>query len=231
MVVSRADVVGCMLARFGSPRYLEIGVAAGETFLEVDATHKVAVDPCFNLRVEDHSSENVAFHEVTSDSYFSDIHQPGDWFDVVYIDGLHTLEQTFRDFTNALNVLAVGGVIVIDDVLPTSYAAALPDQADANLVKSFTSDADNSWMGDPYKLIYLIHAFYPSLQLRTVSDNHGQAVVWRAGRARDIFKRYTLDELSRMSFIEMLKDRGPFHFGTLQAIVEEISQTVVDLQR
>lgn len=221
-MVSRAEVVNSVTRLFKATRYLEIGVASGETFFEVEAARKVAVDPRFCFEVPDHESEGAAFYEVTSDRYFSDHHSRGQLFDVIYIDGLHTFEQTLRDFTNALAMLDERGVIVIDDVVPTSYAAALPDQGDAVRVKRASNDPDNSWMGDTFKLVYFIHAFFPSLQLRTVADNHGQAVVWRGAKVSGSFKPYSIHEIAQLQFLDVVKDSDCFNRMPLAEIEKDL---------
>ena len=224
-MVSRAEVVNRMTGLFARPRYLEIGVAAGETFLNVSAATKVAVDPNFNLDVAAYANSTQIFYETTSDEYFSKHNDPQDKFDVVYIDGLHTFEQTLRDFTNAMESLSPNGIVVIDDVLPTSYAAALSSQLDAMLVKQATDDDDNSWMGDTYKLVYFIHAFFPSLRLRTVNDNHGQAVVWRTPRAAADFQTYSIQEICSLEFLDVIKNQACFGMAALDKIVTEITSS------
>ena len=226
-MVSRSEVVNEMTSLFPNPRYLEIGVANGETFLAVKADYKVAVDPRFNLDISSLGPETLdcQFIEVTSDEYFAARSKRDKKFHVIYLDGLHTFEQILRDFTNALLFLEDDGIIVIDDVAPTSYAAGLPDEGDAVLIKKATNDSDNSWMGDVYKLVYFIDTFFPSMHLRTVSDNHGQSVVWRSVSASRAFKARKYEEIGAMNFVDMVKEPNCFHKMTLAEISTEIAAT------
>src|ERR1022692_2180630 len=97
-MVSRADVVQALVDLYEEPSYLEIGVHSGETFHAVKAKRKVAVDPKFAISPENReASDVVVYHEVTSDIYFGELASSDEQFDVIFLDGLHTLEQTLRD--------------------------------------------------------------------------------------------------------------------------------------
>jgi Methyltransferase domain len=224
-MISRPDVLNGILRLFPISNYLEVGVNRGETFLQVNATRKVAVDPKFLFSIQEASVAHTEshFHEVTSDEYFSDIAAPTDKFQLIYLDGLHTFEQTLRDFVNATHYLSSDGVIVIDDVIPSSYQAALPEQADAFRVKAFTGDPDNSWMGDTYKLVFFIHSFFTNYNLRTVSDNHGQSVVWRRPRAAKKFRAYRMDEIVRLEFLDVIKQPEVFNKMEFDSIYKELA--------
>jgi hypothetical protein len=226
-VISRPEAINQFLACFKRPHYLEIGVSKGETFFEIKAERKVAVDPKFMFSVDDAAKlhQRSEFHEVTSDYYFGSIIRPDESFQVIYLDGLHTFEQTLRDFTNAIHFLARNGVIVIDDVVPNSYKAALADQSDSFAVKAFTNDPDNSWMGDTYKLVFFIEAFFPTFELRTIADNHGQAVVWRAARPRKRFAQYTAHDIARLEFLDVVKNPDVFRKQACAEIVQEFKQS------
>lgn len=166
-------------------RYLEVGVNRGVTFDRVPAASKVAVDPVFHFDVPTKQAEapHAEYHEVTSDVYFGTIVEPDRQFDVIYLDGLHVLEQTLRDLMNALHHLAPDGVIVIDDTHPPSYLASLADRENYFVVRNWLGEEKKAWMGDVYRLVYFIETFCPHLSYRTISDNHGQTVVWRTRRA------------------------------------------------
>lgn len=227
-MATRAQVINGLLALFKSPRYLEIGVSEGETFFAINADRKVAVDPHFlfskaNARRAHSGSQ---FHEVTSDIYFSKFASQNERFDLIFLDGLHTFEQTLRDFTNSIRFLAQNGVIVVDDVVPNSYQAALPDQADAFKVKEFTGSTDNSWMGDTFKLVFFIELFFPTYDFRTISDNHGQAVVWRGAHAKTDFVALTVREIAQLDFIDVIKRPDSFRKAPYEDILNEVRRAI-----
>ena len=115
----RHEVIQSFLDIFDQPKYLEIGVWAGETFHALRAGRKVAVDPTFRF---EHSDREMGceYHEVTSDQYFMALTHDASLFDVIFLDGMHTFEQTLRDLMNSIDFLRRDGVIVIDDVWPNS---------------------------------------------------------------------------------------------------------------
>lgn len=199
--ITRKAVLRPLTALYEQARYLEVGVCQGVTFHRVPAALKVAVDPRFQFDVEDRRSNNpeATYHEVTSDEYFSTLIDPAQQFDVIYLDGLHTLEQTLRDLMNALNHLQPDGVIVIDDTRPPSYLASLPDRQNYFTVRSWLDlDDQKAWMGDVYRLVYFIETFCPHLSFGTIADNHGQTVVWRSRRSA--VPDRTLREVGDLSF-------------------------------
>jgi capsular polysaccharide biosynthesis protein len=221
--VSRADVVQAFLSLWPSPRYLEIGVARGATFHAVEAAAKVAVDPQFRFDTERARAEhpNAAYHAVTSDAYFGQLARPGDRFEVIYLDGLHTVDQTLRDLTNALDLLAPDGVIVVDDVVPSSYSASLPDYEEVKALRAAVErEQSMAWMGDVYRLVFMVQSFFQNLSYRTVADNHGQLVLWRGRRAYVPERR--IEDVARLPYERAMVDRAAFRFAPLADIVEEL---------
>jgi hypothetical protein len=223
-MVSRSEVINSFISHYENPTYLEIGVSEGETFFSINTRRKVAVDPHFIFDIEKVKLENTHFllHEVTSDRFFENI-DPSDRFNVIYLDGLHTFEQTLRDFTNSINFLAHDGVIIIDDVVPSSYAASLPSQADAFLMKRAINEADNSWMGDTFKVVFFIRAFFPTFALKTINNNHGQAIVWRARRASPAIADFTPGKIDRLEFVDITKHGSIFDFASHGQILQEFT--------
>ena len=179
--VSRAEVVQTFLNHFKAPRYLEVGVSRGKTFFELSAGLKVAVDPVFQFEPQAQTDPSARYFQEPSDAWFA--RQPSaPAFEVIYLDGLHTAEQTLRDLMNAVDRLTPDGVIIIDDVIPSDEAAALPDQDACMARRAATGDPSVAWMGDVFRLLYFIDTFMQSWTLQVVADNHGQAVLWREPR-------------------------------------------------
>lgn len=220
--ISRHRVVKRLLTLFEEPTYLEVGVSRGVTFHHVTASHQVAVDPAFLFDVENEAAQrpHAEYHSVTSDDYFGRV--SGDRrFNVIYLDGLHTLEQTLRDLLNALDHLEPRGVIVIDDVRPPSYHASLPDQRRAVQLRALVgAEQDKSWMGDVYRLVWFIDTFCQGLTYRTIADNHGQLVVWRQSRA-DVVER-SLREVAELSFEDFALEPDVLRLQPFREIMREL---------
>lgn len=221
-MVSRDAVLQGLLALFEAPRYLEIGVAHGTTFHRVQARRKVAVDPSFRFDVAAAREENpsAAYHEVRSDTYFGEIVGPDEQFDVINIDGMHTAEQALRDLLNALSCLAPGGLIVIDDVKPSSHLAAMPDPVRFMRVKKSLGSTERNWMGDVYRVVYFIDSFLQQLSWRTVAENHGQTILWR--RRRPQVTERGIAAVAAKSFDDLMLEQAVLRPAPYQTILEEV---------
>lgn len=228
--MTRHETLARLLALYDAPSYLEIGVNRGETFRELQAARKVGVDPNFLF---DTTAEavpgRITFHPMPSDAYFAGPHG-GDRFDVVFLDGLHTFEQTLRDLLNAVAVLNEGGVIVLDDVLPNSYDASLPDFAHVQALRVSAEalgtgwSADGSWMGDVFKLVFFIESFLQRFSFATVAEGHGQTILWEQVRPAEALPPRTMEEISRLDYRDTIIRREVFRRMPLDAIVTALRQ-------
>lgn len=98
----------------GTFGYLELGCDLDQTFSNIDASYKVGVDPIRGGNVR-----------KTSNEYFASIRPLKLVFNLIFIDGDHSSAQVEEDIDNSLEHLAVGGLLVLHDVLPpdASYCA------------------------------------------------------------------------------------------------------------
>lgn len=110
------------------PMYLEIGCDQNEVFNSIPLipSNKIGVDP-----------RSGGTHRMTSDDFFG---QNNKNFDVIFIDGLHTYEQTQKDIINSLKFLNTNGMIFIHDLLPG-------DEIDAARKRYLPG-----WSGDTWKV-------------------------------------------------------------------------------
>jgi predicted O-methyltransferase YrrM len=110
-------VLNLLLSKRKAPTsFLEIGVFTGTCGRAVEAARKVAVD----LKIDEKAQISKRYdsvYELSSDDYFA---QCDESFDLVFIDGGHTAEQSMRDFENAQNRLKTGGFIVLHDTNPAT---------------------------------------------------------------------------------------------------------------
>lgn len=161
-------------------RYLEIGVQRGITFQAVQVPYRVAVEPhpLFDLKT---LPERVSVFVKNSDDYFESI-SSREQFDIVFLDGLHQWFQTYKDIINALNHLAPGGVILIDDVIPCDEVSAVPSLEESYRIRELTGSSERRWHGDVYKALFAMHEYHhSSTQFRVIFDPDGnsQALLWR----------------------------------------------------
>lgn len=175
----RAQRLNSLLKILEQPRrYLEVGLQRGFTFEQIEAGEKWGVDPEIGFQLAG-LPENIKIFQETSDTFFG--HLDGETqFDLVYLDGLHTWEQTYVDLQNALNHLTAGGVILVDDVYPTSLESSLPDEREARKLLRKQGIRAASWYGDVFKLIIIVNEVHPELDYVTFSSSdHCQTAIWR----------------------------------------------------
>jgi len=106
---NRLDLLIHLARRGGYKRYLEIGVAGGQTFRAVPCEWKAGIDPLPGLGTV----------TATSDEYFTAL-PIGVKFDLILVDGDHRSEWALRDALHSLDHLSPGGTIVMHDCLPTA---------------------------------------------------------------------------------------------------------------
>ncbi len=199
-----------MLATYENSRYLEVGVANGRTFVDVVADRKVAVDPKFKFDVASQRKPGVDFFEVTSDDYFAQL-PAGEKFDVVFLDGLHTFEQTFRDLLNTLAHTHDESAILIDDTFPNDVYSSLANPRRTMQYRQRADAKGAGWHGDTYKVVFAIHDFLPFLCYRTlVGRGNIQTLVWRGNTQprKPLFDN--LETISRMTYFDMLDHEDAF---------------------
>ena len=195
----------------GARSYLEIGVANGSTFLNVDIPRKIAVDPMFRFDTAPLQSGSVQFHQMTSDDYFT--RQNEGPFDIIFLDGLHTAEQTFRDFCASQALAGPNTLWIIDDTVPSDIYSAWPHQNEAVKFRRMAGGQSNDWHGDVFKVVVMIRDYFPTLDFCTINtDGNPQTLVWRSATGRrPTGDGMSLEEISRMTFFDMLRHQEAFH--------------------
>lgn len=202
-----ANRINRLMGHLGATRYLEIGVWKGVTFLDVTAVQKIGVDPVFDFDVESVANERTVLVEATSDEFFAGL--PVDrTFDFVFLDGLHTFEQTYRDLCNVLLHSHRRTVILIDDTLPTDPYSALPDQERSLRLRAQQKLPGTPWHGDVFRVALMIHGYHPALAYRTIRwAGNPQTLVWRGPRVAPEQPALPIDEIARMSWFDLIDRR------------------------
>lgn len=202
--------------------YLEIGTFRGETFNEIAIPSKDAVDPSFKFDTKAHASPSVRFFEVTSDEYFLK-HNKGKKYDIIFLDGLHTFEQTMRDFCATMSTSHDRTVWLIDDVWPIDVFSAHPDQSTALRFRHMTDSKRKAWHGDVFKMVYAIHDFFPNVNFRTIkTGGNVQTVAWREPREDFTPRHNNLETITRLTYFDMYDSQEIFRFGTEDEVIEDV---------
>lgn len=162
---------------FDAPtRYLEIGIWKGHTFSAVQFDHKDGVDPSPQYFARSRRGESI--HRMTSDAFFTQYTRTRQ-YDVIFLDGLHTFEQTARDVWNSMTVAGPRTVWLIDDVVPANAAQAAASIEQAFQLSSAAGAPSYAWTGDVYRLAYAFESMSAVLDYRTITGSgREQMLVW-----------------------------------------------------
>lgn len=150
--MTRFDIINGLIQENEYKTYLEIGTQQSVSGHQVKIEHKTGVDPAPMERIEGDYDE---FHQITSNEFFAINKQR---FDIIFIDGDHSHEQSRKDFANAIYLLNKNGVIVMHDCLPMNEEYAGP-----------------LWCGEVFKTLADIH--FSGMDYKVYNHDHGCAVI------------------------------------------------------
>lgn len=132
--------------------YLEIGVFMGAS-LQLANCPALGIDPAPCMGLDNPLWEKIAV--ATSDDYFfdeSDRPYQG-VLDLVYIDGMHLIENVIKDFINIEARSHPGTIIVLDDIYPNHPVQARRERETL------------AWTGDVWKIVQILRDVRPDLEL------------------------------------------------------------------
>ena len=178
MKATRTHIINFLINKNSYASYLEIGVFKGQNFNKIKCKRKVGVDP-----------EGVATFKGTSDEFFA---VNKDFFDIIFIDGLHLEEQVDRDINNSLNNLSSGGTIVLHDCLPMSEEHQRDVYGSSGL-----------WAGTVWKSIAKKRMNDPYLEIKVVDTDYGCGII---RKSKDIHKLYPKTNINYSLYDKYKKD-------------------------
>lgn len=209
--------------------YLEIGVEYGYTLEAVTLPRRVAVDPrpAFSL---DSLPSGLTVFSTTSDMFFETLDEEIT-FDIIFLDGLHTYQQTYRDLMNSLLHVGRRSVIIIDDVVPSDYISSIPDPVASIKERATHRESDVRWHGDVFRIISVLRDHHPELQFRTiVGAGNEQTVLWKtdANLESVSIDEATLAEYSQVSYAEVFANGVPGYFrrGSDEQILDDFTHSL-----
>lgn len=141
--------------------YLEIGVQYGGSLALAEAAEQaIGVDPAPMVSAE-HQRPNQVIDDRTADEHFAPVPVgisfiPHPEVDFAFIDGSHLFEDALQDFINVEQVMADGGVMFFDDVLPYNEAIAERIQPAGD------------WTGDVWKIVEVLRLYRFDLELTLI---------------------------------------------------------------
>jgi len=212
------QTINALASNYQADKYLEIGVQKGATFFYVDMPHKIGVDPALLFEESMFSDEGRLFFREPSDNFFarlkkSTVTLPTAFndaagkptFDIIFIDGLHTFEQSFRDFKNSHAFAHENTIWLLGNTVPSDPYSALPDQAMSLAYRKAANLRGNPWHGDVFKTVFAIHDLFSEFSYCTLMRANPQTVVWRAAPSERKSVFASSDAIAQLDFFAMLR--------------------------
>lgn len=217
--MNRIELLNRIIKKYDVRNYLEIGVFFGKCFLEIDCKRKMAVDPDFRIPWEirkDNFSKKFKrkflnqfdlYFKKTSDDFFQEDFSILQKYppSLVFLDGLHTYEQTLRDVENSLKYLSDDGFIVLHDCNPENEIQALPAMSYQSVVDLNLKNWDGVWNGDVWKTIAHLRSQRNDIEIITLNTDCGLGIIRK--RKSQVPLNLSVDEIKKMSYSDLEKNR------------------------
>jgi len=171
-MTTRTEIINLLFEKYNFQTYLEIGVERPEeNFDKINSLIKESVDPnpignCTYIT----TSDNFFYNRVGNNKY-----------DVIFVDGMHTAEQSYKDVYNAIKCLNEGGFIIMHDCNP-------PTEYHARSYEEYLK-TKGQWNGDVYKAVVLIKHELKDWSCFVVDEDWGCTIITK----RNILENKMLD--------------------------------------
>ncbi len=173
---TRTEIIQDIIYKQHYQNYLEIGCDNDENFSKIKIKSKVGVDPL-----------KGGTHRMTSDEFFK---KNNNQFDIIFLDGLHTYEQTIKDIDNSLSILNKKGVIIIHDCLPKK------------IWNQIVPRMYGHWNGDVWKAI--VHSrTYENAETFTLKADHGLGIIFKRSNKNPL--KIKIDNFKNLKFSDYFK--------------------------
>ena len=178
---SRIEIIQNIINKQNYQNYLEIGCDKNENFSKIKIKNKIGVDPLQGGTIR-----------KTSDEFFNSNTEK---FDIIFLDGLHTYEQTIKDINNSLKFIKSSGVIVIHDCLPKK------------IWNQIVPRIYGHWNGDVWKAI--VHSrTYKNADTYTCIADHGLGLIFK--RKNKNLLEIKIKEFKKLKFSDYYKNHKIF---------------------
>lgn len=182
--MNRTSIVQSLINKIGAKKYLEIGVSGGMNYNSINCEYKVSVEPFPEIPVT---------YKMTSDEFFS---KNTEFFDIIFIDGLHESNQVYRDIINSLKFLNEGGYIICHDINP-----------EREIIQRYPQAQDGEWTGDCWKAWVKLKTERSDLNMFVVNTDYGCGVISKG--AQQLIEvnnelTYNLLETNRITLLNLI---------------------------
>lgn len=206
---NRLEVIQKIIDKIKAKTYLEIGVEFGSTFSKINVGKKIAIDPIIKISwkrklVDMLKFRKVKYFEMASDKFFNKYAYLFDKqkIDVMFVDGLHTYEQSLKDIENSLRFLNEKGIVVVHDCNPINEASASPS-------REITRKAgEKKWSGDVWKAIVHLRSVRSDLRIFTLDCDYGLGIIMK-GTPENMLD-YQPEQIGKMDYKDLADSRVKF---------------------
>lgn len=208
--MTRMQLIQYAVDQLEARTYLEIGVDEGQAFAVIRAPFKIGVDPIAPRPAVEAELKraDASYFAIGSDEFF-ERHAPqvlAGGADVVFIDGLHTYDQTYRDIQHALGYLSPGGIILVHDCLPASALEATVASSYAAAWRTNGPGWDGMWTGDTWKAIVAVRSGHAGAHACVLDCDHGVGVVYKGEGPTPL--PLSLEAIAALDYQALAKDPG-----------------------
>lgn len=174
--MKRYDIINSLINRNSLLSYLEIGVFNGDNFNRIKCDLKESVDPTY-----------PATHQMESDLFFKLNKKK---YDLIFIDGLHTADQAYKDIMNSLRLKPK--FIVVHDCNPTT---------EWHTRSHGEYKQGEEWNGTTYQGFIRVKHEHPELICFTVDADYGCGII-----SGELLGYVTWDkfDLMRISLLDLI---------------------------
>lgn len=156
-MIYRTDIINILIDKYNLKSYLEIGVDNPEVnFDKIKIQYKHSVDPY---------PKGPCTFIMTSDEFFKNIINQK--YDIIFIDGLHTLKQSYNDIINSIKYLNDNGFIIVHDCNPMLENFTIPYQ----------QYMGGAWTGDVYKAFIKIKSELLDWSCFVIDEDWGCGII------------------------------------------------------
>jgi len=168
--------------------------------------------------------EGVRFSQVESDAFFT-TYEGRLSFDLCLVDGLHNWEQSYRDILNCFNMLAIGGLVLVDDVIPDDEVSGMRSYEAAMTEKARRGSSSRRWQGDVCRALDAICKLNPELDHVVIGSNRDgdnpQAVIWKTQETHQSYDINQLLEQAKLSGLATVEEIIGTHGQSFKRVPEE----------
>lgn len=157
--MKRYEIINHLIQKYNYKTFLEIGSQEQISYNNIIIDEKISVDP---------DPKAKADYIMTSDDFFKINIKT---FDIIFVDGLHHADFTYRDIINSLKILNTNGTIVVHDVMPYSYESQLIP------LEKASKNNTVAWNGDVWKAWIKMRIDHKELLMYCINTDHGCGII------------------------------------------------------